>query len=115
MAKMKISNEQFEQLKVMVSKGVTPEEISKKFNIAVSSVHNYKRQLKDAGLKIPDVRGKRPSDVSHSTVVLPITSPVPSSVMSAEGIKITINDTVFYISSKAKSVTVGINELTVTF
>lgn len=115
MAKMKISNEQFEQLKVLVSKGVTPEEISKRFGIAVSSVHNYKRQLKDSGLKIPDVRGKRPSDAGHNGVVQPITSPVQSSVVSAENIKITINSTVFYISSKAKSVSVGINELTVTF
>lgn len=115
MAKMKISNEQFEQLKVMVSKGVTPEEISKRFGIAVSSVHNYKRQLKESGLKVPDVRGKRPSDVSHSSIVQPMTSPVHSSDLSSDSIKVTINDTVFYIPSKAKSVTLGVNEIRVTF
>jgi len=45
----------------LVLDGVTPEDISKRFNVAISTVHNYKRQLQEQGLEIPSVRGKRPS------------------------------------------------------
>lgn len=115
MAKMKISNEQFEELKKMVSKGITPEEISKRFGIAVSSVHNYKRQLKQSGLKVPDVRGKRPSDISYTSAVQPMTAPVANVKQAGDTIAVTINETVFYISSLAKTVNIGNNSITVTF
>lgn len=61
MAHKKLSTTQIDNLKLMVVEGVYPEDIAHYFNIAVSSVHNYKNRFKIQGLKFPTVRGKRPS------------------------------------------------------
>lgn len=79
MAHRKLVAAQLEQLKQLVLEGKTPEDISKHFNIAVSSVHNYKRMLKEKGLTIPDVRGKRPTGQAPQ-VVQTITNPVLNGV-----------------------------------
>jgi hypothetical protein len=113
MAKKKISDEQIAEMKKMVAAGTTPEDISKHFNIGISSVHNYKRMLKKEGLEVPDVRGKRPSNIKKSYVQ---TFTQPSDHVSQEGsIKVTINNTLFVISSRAKSVVIGHDSLDVSF
>ncbi len=57
----KLTPTEVEQVKDMVLKGVSPEDISKHFHIGISSVHNYKKRFKEEGLSVPDIRGKRPA------------------------------------------------------
>lgn len=119
MAKKKLSDAQLKELESMVMSGQTPEDISNYFGIAISSVHNYKRTLKEQGLEIPDVRGKRPQGMGKAPV-LTFTNPVdriPSaSLDTAETfVKLTINQIHFFISSQARSVSVESNHLTVDF
>jgi hypothetical protein len=60
MASKRLSKEQMDQMRTMVLEGVSPEDMSKHFSIAISSVHNYKTRFKKEGLNFPVVRGKRP-------------------------------------------------------
>jgi transposase len=113
MAKRKISDAQLKKMKEMVVSGVTPDEISKHFGIAISSVHNYKRQLKDAGVSIPDIRGKRPSDREGNSAVESLTT-APAAPDPA-GFTVIINGVSIYVTNAAKSVAVGPNSLTVSF
>jgi transposase len=112
MAKKKISDVQLKVLKDMVTKGITPEEISKHFGIAVSSVHNYKRQLKDAGVSVPDIRGKKPSD-KEGGVVETLHTIAPAK--NAPGFTVIINGISIYVANSAKHVSVGPDTLTVSF
>lgn len=61
MANKRLSKEEIAQMKHMVLDGVSPEDMSKHFNIAISSVHNYKKRFKDEGLSFPMIRGQRPT------------------------------------------------------
>lgn len=114
MARKKLADDQLKKLEAFVLEGKTPEDISKFFNIAVSSVHNYKKMLKERGLKIPDIRGKRPKGISGGSVET-ITSPRHSENPPSGLMKVNINNVVFYISPNAKSVFISDNEVTVTF
>jgi len=96
----------------MVTQGITPEEISKHFGIAVSSVHNYKRQLKDAGVSIPDIRGKKPSDKDGPAVE---TLHAITPAKNAPGFTVIINGISIYVANSAKHVSVGPDTLTVSF
>lgn len=111
MAKAKLSKEQVHELEKLVKKGVTPEEISKHFNVSVSSIHNYKRSLKQRGVNIPDIRGKRPSKTELPIPIVPITTSEPTTGM----IKVLVNNVTFFIPPGAKSVQVGKDVLTVIF
>lgn len=121
MAKKKLEGKLKDQFEKMVMDGVTPEDISKHFGIAISSVHNYKRTLKSQGIKFPDVRGKRPSNIPPVPVetimppsVAETSTPAPQE-MQGSYVKVTINNVVFYISAFAKSVSVEQNNLQVRF
>ncbi len=61
MASKKLSPADHIELQQLVMEGVPPGDLAEKFKIAVSSVHNYKKQLREQGLVLPDVRGKRPT------------------------------------------------------
>jgi transposase len=74
MAKKKLTDQHIKEMTQMVTQGKTPDEISKHFKIAVSSVHNYKRELRKKGVDVPDVKGKRPGDPFQRKVVKAITS-----------------------------------------
>lgn len=110
MANKKLGIEQLEQLKKLVLEGKTPEDISKFFNIAVSSVHNYKRMLKEKGMTIPDVRGKRPTGHTQQTVRT-MTDPVHVKSMKSDQnnhledlsgyMKVIINNVTIYLSPGA--------------
>jgi DNA-binding CsgD family transcriptional regulator len=118
MARKKLDSKHQQELEKLVMEGKTPEDISKHFSIAVSSVHNYKRMLKQRGLVIPDVRGKRPSNIPPSpaeSIIEKITEPSHNGQLHDDYMKIEINNVVFYISSKAKSVSVDKNNLQVRF
>lgn len=121
MARKKLAEQQLEQLKKLVLEGKTPEDISKYFNIAVSSVHNYKKMLKDQGLEIPDIRGKRPVGIEKTTITPLYNSEALSEVNlekineSGSFIKVSINNVTFYISDKAQTVSLEKNHLQVRF
>lgn len=61
MASKRLSATEMDEMRKMVVQGVSPEDMSKHFNIAISSVHNYKRRFKQDGLEFPTVRGQRPT------------------------------------------------------
>lgn len=113
MARKKITESQLKMLREMMIKGVTPDEISKHFGIAISSVHNYKRQLKDAGVDIPDIRGKRPSDKEGGkhveSIITAMAAPTP------EGFTINLNGVSIYISNSAKHISIGPEGLNISF
>ena len=121
MAKKKLEGKQQVQFEKMVMEGKTPEDISKHFGIAVSSVHNYKRALRNTGTTVPDVRGKRPSNIPPVPVetIMPESEAVSTSTVSQDlhgnYVKITIDNVVFYISALAKSVSIEQNTLQVRF
>jgi transposase len=99
MASKKLDNVHLHELEDMAKLGVTPEDLSKAFNISVSSVHNYKRILRDKGVELPDVRGKRPGGMSGmAQVVTTLTEP--------KGVTLNVNGVSFQISARAKSVNV---------
>lgn len=72
MATAKLSVSDQSELKQLVLIGTTPEDLSERFQVSVSTIHNYKTILRKAGLKIPDVRGRRP----HHRFLTPATLPV---------------------------------------
>lgn len=116
MARKKLEAAQLKKLEALVMEGKTPEDISKYFNIAVSSVHNYKRMLKEKGLKIPDIRGKRPVGFGAKSGVETITSPKSgSSDNVSEFMKLAVNDVIIYVSPNAKEVMIHDHEVVVKF
>lgn len=109
----RLSIEQIEQMKSMVQQGIAPEDISREFNIAVSSVHNYKARFKEEGMKFPVVRGKRPS---HGKV-----TPEPPQVtgvvnrVPGENFKFIVNGMSVEITGQAKAVNINKDSFEVKF
>jgi transposase len=60
MSYMKLEDAKVQELKEMVLQGAMPKEVSDRFGVAISTVHTYKRKLREAGLEVPNVRGQRP-------------------------------------------------------
>lgn len=120
MANKRLSLEQVEQMKQMVQRGSAPEDIAKHFNIAISSVHNYKARFKAEGVNFPSVRGKRPTgsvDVK-STVSKPvgqIKSVEPSNEVNGDTYKFIVNGTSVQISGHAKNISIGKDSMEIKF
>ena len=112
----RLSLEQIEQMKSMVKQGMAPEDISQKFNIAVSSVHNYKARFKSEGLQFPVVRGKRPNhgkvilDAAQPTQVTGVVNRVPG-----ENFKFIVNGMSVEITGQAKAVNINKDSFEVKF
>lgn len=102
MASKKLAGDRLEEFKKLVLAGKTPEEIKDLFGISVSSVHNYKQKLKDMGVDIPDVRGKRPTDVPKA-IVKPMFKR-EEEAKPTEGIEFVVNGVKITISGPAKAV-----------
>lgn len=113
MARKKLDAEKLEQLKKMVLEGITPEDISKQFNIAISSVHNYKRTLRDLGVDIPDVRGKRPSKtpIESDEPVTMFMQPKTSAGIKDDYIYLRVNNVDVRVHKSAKAITISDNNL----
>lgn len=109
----RLSLVQVEQMKEMVQKGVAPEDIAKKFNMAVSSVHNYKARFKAEGLNFPNVRGKRPTGNIPSAEIKQITGVVQKN--NDSNFKFIVNGVSIQISSQAKSVNIDKNTMEIKF
>jgi len=69
MAKKRLEGEALREFEKLVLAEKTPEDIARHFDIAVSSVHNYKRAMKERGIEIPNVRGKRPQGFAPRPVM----------------------------------------------
>ena len=59
MSNKSLNASEIEQLKEMAIRGDSPKDIAAFFGIGIASVHNHKSKLKDDGVKMPGVRGKR--------------------------------------------------------
>ena len=114
MANKRLSLDKIQLMKDMVQRGVAPEDIAKHFDIAISSVHNYKNRFKQEGVKFPSVRGKRPTgSVEKSTSDK---KELTSLVMSKnDGYNFTVNGVQIHVSGEAKSVVIGKKSIEVNF
>ena len=122
MAKKRLSLEQINQMKQMVQQGVAPEDIAKHFNVAISSVHNYKARFKAEGMNFPSVKGKRPTGmVEVSTTQVnnhrPIGTVNPSNptAITAQGYKFIVNGTAVQISGQAKNININKDSMEINF
>ena len=120
MANKRLSLEDIQQMKSMVQKGVAPEDIAKHFNIAISSVHNYKNRFKQEGVKFPDVRGKRPTgsvEIQSKVVTSPQTQVTeqPTAVSAQSGMNFVVNGVPVKVSAEAKNVSITKNSIEINF
>lgn len=118
MAKKRLSLEQIDQMKKMVSQGIAPEDIAKHFNVAISSVHNYKARFKAEGFNFPSVRGKRPT--GSIQVKAPTHKPIgqiTSEVKTSQNdvYKFIVNGTSVQISGHAKNINIGKDGMEINF
>ena len=115
MAKKRLDISEIDKMKNMVLKGVYPEDIAQHFNIAVSSVHNYKKRFKDEGLDFPSVKGKRPSNsIKPKDTLNPQSQQQKTNVVGVVNTRIVkeqyrfiINGISIEISPEAKYVNIG--------
>lgn len=119
MANKRLSLEDIQQMKTMVQKGIAPEDIAKHFNIAISSVHNYKKRFKIEGLQFPDVRGKRPTgsvDVqSKSVSKVTVDNESKAGVTMQSGMNFVVNGVSVKISGEAKNVNISKDQVEIKF
>jgi hypothetical protein len=116
----RLSLEDIQQMRKMVENGIAPEDISKHFNIAISSVHNYKNRFKADGLTFPNVRGKRPTgsveiqsdnpDKQFGQNVNSAQTYVPGSSMN-----FVVNGVSVHVAGNAKEVNISKNNIEVNF
>lgn len=99
MIQKRLTPKEKEHLQSMVLQGVAPEDISKYFGIAISSVHNFKKKMKDNGIVLPNLRGKRPVGIAalaeNNVPMTPATPPKPGDnkkfvVLNVKGVTIQI-------------------------
>lgn len=124
MALKRLTLQDVDQMKSMVQRGVAPEDIAKHFKIAISSVHNYKKQFKQQGVKFPDVRGKRPTG-SVGEVSKPITmlrqvdqqaqQQQQSSAAAESSMNFVVNGVQVQVSAGAKNVNISKGNIEVNF
>jgi transposase len=118
MANKKLLPNEVQQMKLMVQKGISPEDIANHFKIAISSVHNYKKRFKQEGVDFPVVRGKRPtgsvervSSVSNNN--LSTIGQIKNQV--TDNYKFIVNGVSVEISSQAKKVSIGKDTMEIKF
>jgi transposase len=105
----KLSDGDVNLLQEMLLEGKTPEYASRHFKVAVSSIHNYKRELKERGIELPNVRGQRPKGIGAHT-------PDETGKESTEDyLYVTVENTSICIKNTAKSVIVDKNKITIVF
>lgn len=110
----KLSKQQLEQMKQMISKGVTPEDISHHFGVAISNVHYYKAKFKKEGLEVPNVKGRRPTG-SVQKSALPGNISATASLTPSGDMRVVVNGVPVTIHGSAKNVTISNGSLQVDF
>lgn len=109
----RLSFEQIEVMKSLVKQGTAPEDIAKKFNVAVSSVHNYKARFKAEGMVFPNVRGKRPVGVKKLAEPKQTTGVVAKT--DDDSFIFIVNGVSVQVSAQAKSVNIDKNTMEIKF
>lgn len=56
----KLNGQQIESLKKLIIQGKLPSELKDMFDVSISTIHNYKREIKENGVELPNAKGKRP-------------------------------------------------------
>jgi hypothetical protein len=119
MQQKRLNSSEKAELNQMILNGIVPGDISKHFGIAISSVHNFKKQLRSKGIDFPDVKGKRPSgEVMTSGSVNEQNDNVKvASYMTKGGpnTNLIINGVSYQVSSEAKKVIINKGEIRVDF
>lgn len=131
MSKQQLSVKDLQQILELAKDGLTPEEIAKKFDVAVSTIHYHKGKWKKEGMELPDIRGKRPRGfVEQAAESIPnafraitgITAPTKQSSTDQRvnlpdngSYKFVVNGTTVTINSKAKSVEIHPDRIIVNF
>lgn len=112
----KLSKAQLEEMKKMISKGVSPEDISNHFNVAISNVHYYKAKFKKEGLNVPNLKGRRPTGSVQQSAI-PGNTPVAAGNIGVSGQDMTlvVNGVPVTIHGTAKNVTISNGSLHVNF
>ena len=121
MSHKRLSDAEKAELKQMVINGIAPGDISNHFGVAISSVHNFKRQLKDQGVNFPIVKGKRPTGavapqnaVKSSGDVKSIT-PQRETARPSGATNVVVNGVSYEVSAQAKKVVISKGEIRVDF
>jgi UDP:flavonoid glycosyltransferase YjiC (YdhE family) len=117
MAHKRLSVEQIQQMKQMVQKGTSPEDLANHFQIAISSVHNYKKRFKTEGVKFPVVRGKRPTGSIDDTKLNNNNYNTIGQFKNdiTDGYKFIVNGVSVEISAQAKKVSIGKDSMEINF
>jgi hypothetical protein len=116
MANKRLSAEQIQQMKQMVQTGISPEDISNHFKIAISSVHNYKKRFKEEGVNFPTVRGKRPTGSIETTLGNNNHNTIGQfKNQITDGYKFIVNGVSVQISAQAKKVSIGKDSMEINF
>jgi len=101
-----LTPEQVLEVQQLLQEGYTAQDISKRFGIGMTSVHNYKNRLKAKGIILPDVRGQRPKGIT------PLNE---EEATSANFIKVSVNGTIYKVTGKPKSVIISEDNVEVTY
>jgi hypothetical protein len=113
MATKKLDGEALQKFEKYVLDEKTPEDISKLLGISVSSVHNYKRAMRENGINVPNVRGKRPQEYKN-VPIRPFFDPeILKNAEHNKFIELTVNGVNFHISPESKNVIVENGKITV--
>ena len=107
----KLSAEQMNDLQEMLLEGQTPQDAANFFKIAVSSIHNYKKELKERGIDLPNVRGQRPkgNDSPMTPTLLNLDQSLKDFLLiKVQGVQVHVQNT-------AKSISVDENSITIRF
>ncbi len=113
----KLTKQQLNQMKQMISKGVSPEDISNHFNVAISNVHYYKAKFKKEGLDVPNLKGRRPTG-SVMTSAIPRTGQEVGQVanqVTGQDMRVVVNGVPVTIHGHAKNVTISNGSLQINF
>lgn len=116
MANKRLSLEDTEQMKKMVMKGVSPEDIAKHFKVAISSVHNYKKRFREQGVNFPDVRGKRPTgSVDVTSIKDTKKTTLTHQLTSQDSMNFVVNGVRVHVSANAKNVNISKDTIEINF
>lgn len=111
----KLSKQQLNEMKEMISKGIGPEDISNHFNVAISNVHYYKAKFKKEGLDVPNVKGKRPTGSVQTPAINRISSDQVTGQVTGQDMRVVVNGIPVTIHGNAKNVTISNGSLKVDF
>lgn len=122
MSHKRLSIQDVDLMKSMVLRGVAPEDIAKHFEIAISSVHNYKARFKQQGVQFPNLRGKRPTGSvgevntnSSLNQMKPVKQEQSSYISAESSMNFIVNGVQVQVSAGAKNVNISNKSIEITF